>query len=98
MGCDIWGQWVYIYRKRPAVCSRLALERMPEARRVVHELLWDASNVDARAAQTPRAPRRRWAHVVTEADAGAERRGLLGARDAARASADDEEVVVEAWC
>eukprot|EP01137_Pigoraptor_chileana_P036227 Opistho-2@31436 len=60
--------------------------------RSVHQLLGNASNIHARASKTPSCSNWRWSDKVEARDLLAMRRRLLGAREAARATADNDEV------
>ena len=61
------------------------MDALHDVRRVVHDLLGDAADVDAGAAQGA---------LLADGDLRAVRRGAARARDAAAAGADDEVVEV----
>mmetsp|Transcript_1098 Transcript_1098/g.3474 ORF Transcript_1098/g.3474 Transcript_1098/m.3474 type:complete len:346 (-) Transcript_1098:111-1148(-) len=65
-------------------------------RRLVHQLLGDAAHVDARAAETPLGANRRGLHEIAQRHLGAQLGRVLGAREAARAAADHDQVIVVA--
>ena len=55
----------------------------------MHQLLWNAADVDAGAAQAPAGSDRRRLNEVAKADLLAEEGGLFGSCEAARAASDD---------
>mmetsp|Transcript_3273 Transcript_3273/g.6879 ORF Transcript_3273/g.6879 Transcript_3273/m.6879 type:complete len:504 (+) Transcript_3273:389-1900(+) len=74
--------------------SRVLREDSADEGGVVHELLRDAANVDARAAEAPGGAGGRGLDIVEDGSLGAKARGLLGGGEAARASADHYEIIV----
>ena len=80
-------------REFPPVLSRIA-ERLSEDPRLVHELLRDASHVHARAAESPRRPRRARLDEVQTHRFRAVFRRFFRRGEPAGATADDDDVVL----
>ena len=81
----------------PAVRGRKVPDGLAAEGGGVHELLRDAADVDAGAAEAPLgAERGGGGDVVADGDVDVEVRGPFGAGEAAGAAADDEELVLKA--
>ncbi len=64
---------------------------------LMHQFLWNASNVDASSSESPRRSDRRRLNVVAEADAFTEVRSLLGSGQASRSPSNDLKILICGW-